>query len=899
MSVLFNYGHTFFIDPAAVGNSSVVGITSINLFFAYRPNFQNNVSNINFPGITLYLTETIYGAPKVTAETFNHVARAEWNSIFTSSDGSQPTNFRFANPVQLKTGFEYAFLVSYDGNEQFLPWFDRKGYILVGTQTPSPGPSSPINGQYYEFVNNGTLNQLEAATTQSDYLSWWSPLNNVWLKFEVNAARYATGGVPIFANASISSNTFVGSTQLQASWNVSTNTTTISFPANRMEAVSFNRSQTTKQAFVGGQRVWQNTVFTPGGNSNFGTLSCNMSNTITANTSTSNGVAFSWNTLFSTYTGDKYIVIFDSSGQNIRKVTSIISNTQILVDEPVTFVNAAAKFMITPVATVDSFNAASPGGNKTSLMFLSGSNANATVRFTSCSIDPTQSSVSGGTGYSNSDVLYLIGYEFLNNKIPAFPTYAVGNYWAVANLQTNTTGGITSTLWSNVGAGFVNASAIAIVIDNAANSNPATNTSAGTGATGTFVVGSTICTELSNNVFRSCNVVNIQMHYANPFFSLHVPNEVDYNIGLTMNYYSNTDAAANGGVVYYINPTPQVIQLQMNQINRFNNLNAPIPAFVSRSNEFITLQPSGSINNQVNALAAFSNAYSLQVNTVSISDFAVASVNTIPLIEFAEYIINNDYSGENQNSGNAYAKHITTQVAFSGNNAIARLSEDLRVYLIAYRPASTNIQVFARIQNSIDSQQFQNEDWTRMQIVDGANSFSSPTVITDFVQLTYGFQQTPNTDFTTTGAISTSGNSSVGNVTLTGSNTLFTTELAVNDLIKLYDPLFPNTNLLIASVLTIASNVSLTIDQPISSNSAVGVGGNQLTNTNGLKIDRIRSFEHQAFNNIWASNTVRYYNSSQHIYDGFDVLQIKLVMLSSDTHQIPRIHSLRGIGVSA
>lgn len=891
---IFNYGQTFFLDPASVGNSTAAGITSVNLYFQARPNFQDNQTGTMFPGISLYLTGTAFGIPQVTPRTFLQVARAEWNQISTSSDGTQPTNFRFPNPIFIPTGFSYAFLVSYDNNEQFVSWMDRTGNFLVGTQTPSPGPSSPINGQYYEFVNSGTLDQLEAATTQSDYLNWWNPLNNAWLKFDINAARYYVNGVPVFANtANVSVNTFIGSSGINQLWD-NVNTVSLQYPANRMEAVTYNRSQSLQQAFIGGQRVWQNTVFYPAGSKNFATVSCNMSNTITANSQTSNGQTFSWNTAFNSYQGQIFLAIFDVSGVNIRQVLSVVSNTVIIVDEPTTFVNSASQFMIAPVATIDSLTTASPGGNKTSLVFLRDSSANSTCRFTSCSIDPTTTNIiAGGTGYSNSDVLYFIGYEFLNNKIPAFPTYSVGNHWAVANLTTNSTGGITSLSFSNIGAGFVNASAVVPVFANGANTNPLTNTSAGTGANVVANVSSIICTELSNNVFRACNVVNLPLHYANPFWSMVVPNEVNTQIGISLSYFANTDAAANGGLVYYVSSSAQNILLTMNQINRFNLMNQPIPAFVSHSNEYIVLQTNGSTQ-AVNALSLTSNGYTVTINTQSTNDWATLSINTIPMIEFAEYIVNNDYTNENTNYGNAYAKHVTTKFTFIGNTQVTNLSEDLRVYLHCYRPPATDIEVYARIENSIDNEDFESEDWSRMVIVQGANLFSSPTQITDYVDIGYGFPGQPNSSLTITGVVTTTNNSS----NIVGVNTTFQTQISNNSLIKLYDPLFPNNNFLVASVLTVTDNTHLTIDQNLSTNSAAGVGGFSLVGVNGLHID-VLNFSHQAFNNIWNQNVVRYYNASQHIYDGFNELQIKVVLLTSDQHQIPRINSIRGIAVSA
>ena len=99
--MFFNFGHTFFFESSTVAGATVAGISSIDLYFMYRPTWNNNISGIDYPGITLYLTETEDDLPVVNTNTFKNVARAEWAAIKTSSDASIATKFRFNSPVQL------------------------------------------------------------------------------------------------------------------------------------------------------------------------------------------------------------------------------------------------------------------------------------------------------------------------------------------------------------------------------------------------------------------------------------------------------------------------------------------------------------------------------------------------------------------------------------------------------------------------------------------------------------------------------------------------------------------------------------------------------------------------------------------------------------------------------
>jgi hypothetical protein len=200
--------------------------------------------------------------------------------------------------------------------------------------------------------------------------------------------------------------------------------------------------------------------------------------------------------------------------------------------------------------------------------------------------------------------------------------------------------------------------------------------------------------------------------------------------------------------------------------------------------------------------------------------------------------------------------------------------------------------VFARIQNSGDPQTFTTEDFTRLNCISGSRIYSSPATLDDYIEMDFAFQGQPNTAQTLAGTVTTTNASA----TVTGSNTVFTGNVAVGQLVKIYDPLFSNNNFIIASVNTVTDNTHLILDQTLTSN--VSIGGNPSLIASGLLIDTI-GFNNQAYNNITNDNVVRYYNQSTVKYDGFDILQLKIVMLSSQPGMIPRIHDIRAIGVSA
>lgn len=244
-------------------------------------------------------------------------------------------------------------------------------------------------------------------------------------------------------------------------------------------------------------------------------------------------------------------------------------------------------------------------------------------------------------------------------------------------------------------------------------------------------------------------------------------------------------------------------------------------------------------------------------------------------------LINNDYTNENKLYGNAYAKHITTKINFeSGKSA-----EDLFVYTTAYKPAGTNILAYAKIYNSKDPEAFDDKDWTQLVPQNNSNASISAIASNDYFDYSFGMPTAPVSVSTLGGTVTTTLTSS----TITGSNTAFSSALYVNDVIKIYSPLFPTTYQ-VSVVQSIANDTSIVINDLISNSSMV---------SSGLLVDRIGNTTFTGFINPQNNNVVRYYNSSTMQFDTYDTLQVKMVLLSNNINVTPRLNDLRVIGVSA
>ena len=854
----FTGAQNFFVDSQLVGGAAEVQVSRIDLYVKSKPLIPDfNIDpGIIKPGILLFIAPTLFGVPNIDFTLTPDFARVEYDEIQSSSDASVLTKFRFDKPQTIKTDTEYTFVVKIDNNANYVLWKSKQGEYLVGTTTVSSGLSGTDVGLYYEFSSG----VMDPSTARNN----WRPLSDTQLKFKVYCSRYYVDTVPV-EDTELTVNTELITPRPRGTF-VDYVDGSFIIPSAKMEFMTYDQDTSIRDIFVGGQMAFQNTVFYPGGKT-FHNVATYSNNLVVAAATLPNGSAFSWSSIFPGQE-NRWLVLFDTDTVNIRQVATIISNTELEVVEPVSFTNATANFMITPVAQISQFNKSSPYGVSESILLLTNSTANSTVHFVNNCIEFITPTV-GGSGYSNNDIIYVNGFENIT-------TQKEGGYAAIAYPTTNSTGGITSIAIANLGCGFVNTQLITATVANSTSSNTTSNTSAGSGASFSYSVGATIKTELrTTNIFRNVNVMNMPISDVLPFFDITNPTGASYDLKLETRYVQKPSNTTSSGYVYYVTtPNTSIIQLDMYKRTPITIDNTAV--FMSRSNEFNTKYANGAPNDQIND--NFSNSIVMTINCHSNNDYVAISVNSLPFASFAKYLINNDYTGEEGDRGAAWAKGLTTRINFG------RPSDDIFVYLTAYRPASTEIEVYARIHNSHDPEAFDDKDWTRLEHKDLQTIYSSSSDTNDFIELKYTFGQHPNVEYTVAGVATIANNTS----NVVGVGTTFTSNLAVNDLIRIYPVLFPNTNIL-AVVKSISNNTLLTINTNVTNNEFLG---------QTLAIDKIE-FKHQAFNNIMNDNVVRYYNSSMIEFDGYNRLQIKTVLLSSHPNRIPRVDDIRLAGTSA
>jgi len=899
----FSAAQVFYIDPSLVASSPTVDLDRIDLYFKSKPQATNNKSGINNPGVNIYIVPTSNTIPQLPALALNAVrsARQDYNSVVVSNDASLVTTFRFDPPVLCSTGQNYAFILAYDGDEDFQPWLDTAGEVLIGTQTISTGaPSTTGVGPYFSFISappvsggNNTSNSTMVsvgtpATTPVNangvYTSAaWSPKIGTSMKFNVFCARYTVQG-----NANLTS--FVDPLTIanaQIFSTVGTSKTAngefqFQIPQDRFEYLAYDRINSTITNIAVGERVFPILPQYPPGQAAKVTLNCVAGNTTIV---ASGNVNFN-NFITITPVQPEYIIIFSNnhfgngaSAYQVRQVTGVLSNTSIIVDTPLTISNATATFWRAPIAVVDQFKTAKFFGNTQDVVIAKSSTANSTIRFTSYSVNSV-SVAAGGTGYNNTDILTITGHVFLANKILAA-------YNANATISTNSSGGITALYLANVGANFANIANVSYSIANSIGGS-----SAGSGANLTISIGTNLQTEFAGfngfgGNFANAHPIHIDIGQVMPAVLVSNPAGTFYQATLRFPYYEVNDNTTPTGTMVYCDPdggwdTLNIINGSTHYPYEFGKVRV-LPSwsgelFIPYANG----SPSGGLGGTTNnlVLGLTSNASVITITSASNNDFTAATmVPTGSKITFSRYIINNDYTAENTNYGNAWAKGIEAKFNLAANV----LSEDLRVYATCYQPANTQVLCFAKIYNTNDNDAFDTKDWTMMQLVSGQNVVSSSTKLGDVYELQWGFQQYPNVAFQITGSVITTN----GSTTISGANTNFS-NLVSGDVVVIQNNLFPN-SYMVSVVNTVTNSTSLTITKPVANLNLVG---------SGFIMSKV-AYPFQAFNNYLNDNVVRYYSSTKTENDGFNACAIKLVMLAANGLSVPLINDLRAIAVSA
>jgi hypothetical protein len=505
------------------------------------------------------------------------------------------------------------------------------------------------------------------------------------------------------------------------------------------------------------------------------------------------------------------------------------------------------------------------------------SNANSSVRFTNNTVESI-AITSGGTGYTNAAVLTVFPVLDANTANAAHLAYIPDYANGVANVVTNGSGTITGIAITNAGYGLTSNVSFSI-------------SGAGSGATLTITTGCTIRGAESNATLGDCVVTSMPVHRTYP------------NLRVVTNQHQDIKYFQHLGFHFY--PTLEHIIVQANsafntQVYPFRNTHVHN---VKDNDGRILILPSHSHLQKyaanVTIVHADGTTQATKVKSASIIEIPVVSNNsfTLPTVSHGQvynysYVINNDLTGETKGHGAAMCRHISDKVTFAEN----RNAEDLVVYCDVYKPAGTAVTAYARIHCRNDLESFDDKDWTLLNVTsNNATYVSSLTDENDIVELTFGLPSSPASVNTIAGyATCTAAQSNV-----VGIGTAWSTDLKVNDVVKIYSELFPD-DYMISVVRSIANNTQVTLDDTVSdpgltaSNCKVDLLGRPNDGTNPEIGNPFQAF-------VYSPNSyvVRYYDSALSKKDTYNTFQIKLVLTSNNDAIVPKVWNTRAVGVSA
>lgn len=242
------------------------------------------------------------------------------------------------------------------------------------------------------------------------------------------------------------------------------------------------------------------------------------------------------------------------------------------------------------------------------------------------------------------------------------------------------------------------------------------------------------------------------------------------------------------------------------------------------------------------------------------------------------YSINNDTTNENIGQGNSSSRYVSrTIILADGQHA-----EDLKVYLTAWKPANTNVKVYAKIRNNDDPESFDLKNWTDLTLLTpvATSNRNNPT---DMVEIDFGLPTIKTASLTATGTFTVNSSAVV-----VGTSGVVNTEIVAGALVRIYSA---------------ASNTVYFHDTVVSSNSTTfTVATSQTANASlqqtGMLVDVIAD-TNGAFLNNQNQNTVRYMNKAGSYYDTYDQFAIKIVMLSTDNVSMPLVDDCRAIAVTS
>ena len=206
-------------------------------------------------------------------------------------------------------------------------------------------------------------------------------------------------------------------------------------------------------------------------------------------------------------------------------------------------------------------------------------------------------------------------------------------------------------------------------------------------------------------------------------------------------------------------------------------------------------------------------------------------------------------------------------------------AEDVKVYLTAYKPSGTSIEVYAKVMHATDGDSFSDKSWSLLEQVTNLGVTSDSLNPKDYREFEYTFAGNPPS-LRASGTVTTDSSCTV----IEGFGTEFNSEFVEGDYVRISVP-GDDLTFDIRKVVSIADFNTMTLD------------ATPTANTDGARIYKV-IHPYTAYKNKRNDNIVRYHNEDGAFFDTYKYLAIKVVIRSEDSSLTPTIQDIRAIAVS-
>ncbi len=830
---------TFLINEPSI-ESEAVFVTAIDLYFRAKP-------SITSMGVEIQIRETLSGIP-LTKYLPYASKRLPASEINVSSDGSTATRFTFDTPVLVKTNELVALaIISAGGSPEYSLWTARRDGIDV---TPATAGSVVV------FPNN--VGNLYAPSNDLSY----TPIQNECLKFSVVTANFnSSSGTAEFKsadleffNTSIPTGGFATNEKVMVSNNylrlaslsvsamvtpftvgeivVQPNTATNIITATSYGTVYFANTTTVRLSAVGGSQKFSTTGSGLRGLTSARTTAnptAAFTNTVTTSSNSIITVATT-TTPDSDFTVGNFIYVGKSNLTDVQvaRVVSVnATDRQVTLDRNIDYDESDAAYgRIKSDGNLYGLLSFDVRASNFAFIGLHGSKANTTQNFAS-SANQILIGVDSGTT-ANMTGLASIYYDSITSQISAIDSKDSSVAFSFKGYSNNSTSDSGySNIFNDVPYEFIDQerylySKSAEVLSPFNGNNTLMMHADLSSSTSKF---SPYIDLIRSNVIVTSNKI-LPTNKLTGYY-LNIENASGkFDIGTTVwqaNATSNTSGKVSFSNSSYITVYDVV-----------GSNSSLLPQFNTNSTSIVT--GSGGITANVTAVKVFNEALG--------------------------------------NGSKFPSRYVSKTVVL----AEGQDSEDMVVFLTAYRPPGTDIKVYGKLLNAADSDPFNDKSWSPL-INSTETLFSSLVNKDDYLELKYELPQTipvhtSNISVNTTSAIINFTNSKTTESFTPGmfiyvSDTTAKT-FAVRRIVEV-----PNTTSLIA-----ASNLTF-----LSANAAIGYMPEMMAQCN-------------AFRNNLNNGIARYVcKSTDSAFDGYKTFAIKIVLTADSTQVIPRVADMRALAL--